>query len=283
MSQRALITGTSSGIGLDTAILLAEAGWKVVATLRNLDKRGPLEAAATAKGVDLEVRHLDVASPDSITSCIKGVESELGPIDALVNNAGFGRLGSVEQLGHDDLQHVMDTNFFGVWNTTRAVLAGMRKRGRGRIVTVTSIGGLIGQPFNDSYCAAKFAVEGMMESLAPVAKELGIHVSVIEPGPVHTEFVASTRALSAELLANGAPGYEALIGNYVSSIADVFATYGQSGEDIGRIIASVLAEKNPHLRYLTSDYAQTIAKQKYVDTTGDGIVEFFRGRLRPSG
>jgi NAD(P)-dependent dehydrogenase (short-subunit alcohol dehydrogenase family) len=273
MSQRALITGTSSGIGLDTAIVLAEAGFDVVATMRNLDKRGPLEAAAKERGVSVEIRPLDVSIPESITSCIESVGSELGPIDVLVNNAGFGRLGSV--------RHVMGANFFGVWNTTRAVLPGMRERGRGRIVSVTSVGGLIGQPFNDAYCAAKFAVEGMMEALAPVARELGIHVSIIEPGPVNTEFVSSTRALSADLLAQGAPGYESMIANYAAATTDVFASYGQTGEDIACIIRDVLGEERPHLRYLTSDYVKAIAEQKYVDTTGDGIVDIFQSRLRP--
>lgn len=280
MSQRILITGTSSGIGLDTAVLLAEKGFDVVATMRNLDKRGALDAAAEKAKVGLEMRRLDVADLASISECIGGVEKDLGPIDGLVNNAGFGCLGSVEQLGNDELQHVMNTNFFGVWNTTRAVLPAMRQRGSGRVVTVTSIGGLIGQPFNDAYCAAKFAVEGMMESLAPVARELGLHVSVVQPGPVHTEFVDRVRALSAELLSNGAPGYEKLIGAYAAATGDTFANHGQSGRDIGEVIHAALTDETPHLRYITSDYAKSIAALKYTDPTGDGVVDLFQGRLR---
>jgi len=281
MSKRVLITGSSSGIGFDTALVLAEAGWSVVATMRNLDKRRALESAAKSRGLELEIRHLDVAQKSSIESCVKNVESELGPIDALINNAGSGRLGSVEQLDDEAVRQVMETNFFGVWNMTRAVLPGMRARGEGHIITLSSIGGLIGQPFNDAYCAAKFAVEGMMESLAPVAQELGIQISIIEPGPVNTEFVSNTRAVSSELLETGADGYEEMIANYSGAMGDVFATYGQTGEDIARIALGILNETKPHLRYVTSDYATAIAKQKYVDTTGDGIVELFRNRLRP--
>jgi len=280
MTQRVLITGTSSGIGLDTAVLLADQGWQVVATLRNLEKRSALDEAAAARGVSLEVRQLDVADLTSIEACIEGVERDLGPIDALVNNAGFGRLGSVEQLDDAALRQVMDTNFFGVWNTTRAVLPRMRERGSGRIVTVSSIGGLVAQPFNDAYCAAKFAVEGMMESLAPVARELGLHVSVIEPGPVNTEFVNSTRSLSADLLREGAPGYEALIGHYAASTTEVFAQHGQTGEEIAAIIVEALTSDAPQFRYVTSPFAEGFAKQKYVDTTGNTIIEIFQSRLR---
>ena len=281
MAKRVLITGTSSGIGLDTAVLLACEGWEVVATLRNLEKRAALDEAAQRRGVKLEVRHLDVAELASIESCIESVESELGPIDALVNNAGFGRLGSVEQLDDAALRQVMETNFFGVWNATRAVLPRMRERGQGRIVSVTSIGGLIGQPFNEAYCAAKFAVEGMMEGLAPIARELGLHVSVVEPGPVNTEFVNSTRALSAELLEHGAPGYEQMIASSAAGTADVFSTYGQSGEDIARIILEALTSPAPKFRYTTSDYAEGIAKMKYTDTSGENVVQLFQSRLKP--
>jgi NAD(P)-dependent dehydrogenase (short-subunit alcohol dehydrogenase family) len=156
----------------------------------------------------------------------------------------------------------------------------MRERGSGRIVSVTSIGGLIGQTFNDAYCAAKFAVEGMMESLAPVARELGLHVSVIEPGPVHTEFVDSVRALSAELLAGGAPGYEKFIGAYAAATGDTFSNHGQSGEEIGEVIHAALTDENPPLRYITSDYAKGVAGMKYTDLTGDNVVDLFQGRLR---
>ena len=139
---------------------------------------------------------------------------------------------------------------------------------------------MVAQPFNDAYCAAKFAVEGMMESLAPVARELGLHISVIEPGPVNTEFVNSTRALSADLLRQGAPGYEKLIAAYASSTTEVFAQHGQTGEEIGRVIAEALTVDSPQFRYVTSAFAEGFAKQKYTDTTGESIIQIFQSRLR---
>jgi len=165
VKKTALITGTSSGIGLRTAIHLAQAGFMVIATMRDVTKAAPLRAAAQEAGVTIEVRPLDVQDDASVASCVQGVLADYGHIDLLVNNAGAGYLGTLEQTPFTALQSTMDTNFFGVWRLVQAVFPAMRVVGTGRIITVTSVGGLIGQPFNDAYCAAKFAVEGFMESL----------------------------------------------------------------------------------------------------------------------
>lgn len=283
MPRTVLVTGCSSGIGLSTAVLLAEAGWHVVATLRDPGRGSALAERARSRGVSLDVRPLDVASPASIERCVGAVLRDLGGLDALVNNAGFGMLGSVEQVAPQSLARAMDTNFFGVWNTTRAVLPSMRERGAGRIVTVTSVGGLLGQPFNDAYCAAKFAVEGMMESLAPVARAFGVRVSLVEPGPVNTEFVRGTRERSQANLASDVPGYAELIAAYAASTQNVFAEHGQTGDEVGRILVEVLESPEPHLRYVTSDFAREMVQRKYVDPTGDSILEIFGSRLRPGG
>src|SRR5947208_15214972 len=193
MARIALVTGTSSGIGLSTAVALARKDFTVVATMRNLGKAAALQACAKADGVALDVRQLDVQDEHSVDACVRDVLRDHGRIDVLVNNAGAGFLGTLEQTSFEDLRRTMDINFFGVWRVTRAVLPAMRTARSGRIITNTSIGGLIGQPFNDAYCAAKFAVEGLMESLAPVARRVGVWISLIEPGPVNTGFVASVR------------------------------------------------------------------------------------------
>ena len=191
MAQVALVTGTSSGMGLHTAVGLAARGVQVVATMRDPAKAGPLRDAASAAGVQLDVRALDVTDAASAQSCIDAVLESYGQIDILVNNAGRGSVASLEQLSLDDLQAQLDVNYLGVAALTRLVLPHMRRAGRGRIVTVTSVGGVIGQPFADAYCGAKFAVEGLMQSLAPVVARFGIDVSVVEPGAVASEFVAN--------------------------------------------------------------------------------------------
>uniref|UniRef100_UPI00286D3E76 SDR family oxidoreductase n=1 Tax=Phenylobacterium sp. TaxID=1871053 RepID=UPI00286D3E76 len=191
-----LITGTSSGVGLHTALRFAQAGYTTIATMRDTGKQDDLLAQAKALKVKVRVEKLDVQKPKSVEACVKKVIRKYGHIDVLVNNAGAGFLGGIEQTTDADLERVMGVNFYGVWRMTKAVYPHMRERGQGRIISVTSVGGLIGQPFNDAYCAAKFAVEGMMEAMAPLARRLGVQVSLIEPGPINTEFVASVRATS---------------------------------------------------------------------------------------
>ena len=122
MKRTAIVTGTSSGIGLETAIALSAAGFNVIATMRNLARREPLDARALSAGVVLDVRELDVTSQSSIAGCVAAVLEQFARIDVLVNNAGAGYLGALEQTSDATLQHMMDVNFFGVWRLTQAVL-----------------------------------------------------------------------------------------------------------------------------------------------------------------
>ena len=191
MPERVLvITGTSSGIGLATAVAVARHGFVTVATMRDPSRAGRLLEAAGAAGVTVDIRQLDVTDAASVSSCIDGVVADHGRIDAVVNNAGAGHLGTIETESVDDVRRVMEVNCFGVVAVTKAAMPHLRASG-GRLVTVSSVGGAIGQPFNEAYCAAKFAVEGFMESLVPVAATVGVTVVVIEPGAVASDFVAN--------------------------------------------------------------------------------------------
>ena len=279
MNKVALITGTSTGIGLDTAVALASEGFKVVATMRNLDKSQTLRDAAAAKGLDIDLRQLDVQDEQSVQSCVDGAVTDHGSLDVLVNNAGAGCVGTLEQTTMDDLQRTMDINFYGVWRATRAALPQMRKQGGGRIISVSSIGGLFGVPFNDAYCAAKFAVEGLMESLAPVLAKLGIAVSIVEPGPVNTQFVASVTKTAAAAVAREREAYGALMDRYLANTRETFADLGQTGEDIAKVIVQAATTETPHFRYGTSEMVQAMVKQKYVDPTGDSVVAMAASRL----
>ena len=279
MTGIALVTGTSSGIGLHTAIALAKAGYTVVATMRNIAKSEALLDAATAAGVNVDVRALDVQSAASTRQCVDSIVASYGRIDLLVNNAGSGFLAAFEETSFEQLQNVMDVNFYGVWRVTEAVYPLMRAAGSGRIITNTSIGGLIGQPFNDAYCAAKFAVEGFMESLAPVAKRLGVHVSIVEPGPVNTEFVNTVIAKHQSDGARTLPSYDAMRTSYLSASSQVFASMGQTGADVAAVIVDIAAAEQPHLRYQASDMVRGLAGRKYVDTTGDSVIAMTGMRL----
>ncbi len=192
MSKVILITGTSSGLGVSIAVQAAKAGHTVYATMRNLAKRDTLDAAASAAGVSLKVLALDVQDDDSVTAAVDEIIQAEGRIDTLINNAGAGFVRTTEQASLDDINWVMDVNFTGVVRCTKAVIPHMRKARAGHVVTISSVGGLVGQPFNEIYCAAKFAVEGYTEALACyVTPNFGIHFTTVEPGGIQSEFAAN--------------------------------------------------------------------------------------------
>ena len=205
----ALVTGASSGIGLATVAALAADGWRVVGTARQPSRADELNELAASTD-SLEVRPLDVTIPESVTDCIAGVLADRGAVDLLVNNAGAGHRGTLEQLDDQVLRGALELNFFGVARVTRAVIPGMRTRRSGRIVTVTSSNGVIAMPFSDAYNASKFAVEGLMEGLAPVLATFGVFVSILEPGPVRTAFLRNAGGRTGEI--DTADPYAELLG-----------------------------------------------------------------------
>ena len=267
-----LVTGSSSGIGLSSAVLAARSGYRVVATMRDLGKDGPLRAAATEAGVDLDIRALDVTSADSIASCVEGVLADHGRLDALVNNAGAGYLGTVELSPLDDIRQVMEVNFFGVVAMTKAAMPHLRAAG-GRLITVSSVGGAVGQPFNEAYCAAKFAVEGFLESLAPVASAVGVTVAVIEPGPVATEFVNNVSVDVGALFASAGP-YEPALQSYINRVMSQFSGENlQTPEQVAELVVEALTAESPSFRIQTSPWAVEFVSTKLNDLDGAAVVE----------
>ena len=277
--QTALVTGASSGIGLATAVTLAKSGHAVTATVRSLESAPPLRQAATEAGVDLDITVLDVTEPASVEVAVASVLERHGRLDALVNNAGRGRLGTTERISVDELQATLDVNLIGVWRLTQAVLPHMRAQRSGRIVTVSSIGGVVAQPFNDAYCAAKFAVEGMMEALAPVAAEFGISVVLVEPGPVATNFVQNVDGLSA--IGDPDDPYLPLLQTYLTNVAAAFEQ-AQSPQEVADVVLAALTDASPALRYQTSASVTERAAGKLTDTTGSIALETARTRLTQS-
>ncbi|MGW0750963.1 SDR family oxidoreductase [Streptomyces sp. NPDC002587] len=265
-----LITGTSSGIGLAAAVAAARAGWQVIATMRDTGKADALRRAAAEAGVAdrVAVKRLDVVDPGSVTDCLEEVLAEYGRLDAVVNNAGAGRVGTIEQGTLDDVRATMEVNFFGVVEVTRAALPHLRAS-KGRVITVTSVGGVIGQPFNEAYCAAKFAVEGFMESLAPVAATVGVDVTVIEPGAVASEFVASVGVDVPAMLAAAGP-YAPALQAYIDRTMKTFTQAQTSAEAAAPIVEALTAEK-PAFRVQTSDWAREFVAAKLTDLDGSAV------------
>lgn len=240
-----LITGASSGFGLAASILLAQRNWRVIATMRSLDKQSALVDAARAAGVagSIVVEQLDVtdaALPARMAEIIAAVG---GRIDAVVNNAGLAVVGAFEDVPPADLRRVMDTNFYGALDVTRALLPTFRAQRKGRIVFVSSDSGFAGEPTNAIYCASKFAIEGFAESLAFEVAPFGIDVALVEPGPFRTEIWQSLQRVRPP----GTP-YAALLDKVWPSLDAFIAKNAGDPQDVARAIATVLDATRPRFR-----------------------------------
>ncbi|WP_345761972.1 SDR family oxidoreductase [Diaminobutyricibacter sp. McL0608] len=274
-----LVTGTSTGIGLATAVAAARAGFRVVATMRDTAKGGLLHAAAREAEVELDIRTLDVTDAGSVTSCIDAVMTQYGRLDAVVNNAGAGHLGTIEGETLDDVRAVMEVNFFGVVTVTKATLPHLRETG-GRLVTISSVGGVVGQPFNEAYCAAKFAVEGFMESLTPLAATLGVPVSIVEPGAVSTEFVANVGVDVPAMLEAIGP-YGPALEAYLARTAAAFdPSRAQTPDAVATAIVDLLLSEHPPARLQTSETARQFVGAKLADLDGSAVQGMTSGWVR---
>lgn len=181
-----LITGTSKGIGLQTALAFGRAGYNVYATMRNPSPASELAQAAAREKLRIEISSLDVDSDDSVREGVTRIRKNHGPIDVLINNAGVERLGSIEELRLEDFRAAMETNYFGALRCTQAVLSEMRQRRSGTIVNVTSVAGRLANPPMAAYNASKWALEALTEALAIEMKPFNVRVAIVEPGIIDT-------------------------------------------------------------------------------------------------
>ncbi len=267
MKKNIVITGTSSGLGLETATLFAQNGYKVFATMRDLSKSSILKEKIERENLDIEILQLDVTDEVSVTNCINQIIDKVGHIDILINNTGGGFAKTTEQTTEKEMQWVTDLNYYGVVRCTKAVLPNMRKFKNGRIINITSVGGLVGQPFNEFYCAAKFAVEGYTEALASYLEDdFGIKFSIVEPGGISTEFVKSAMA---KTLTDGEmthPDYAHIFQKYMTGIqrrsSDSSEITFQTPDKVASVILDVANSKNPPLRVRTSEWAENFCKFK---------------------
>lgn len=283
-----LITGASSGIGQACAIAAARAGFTTVATVRRPDGDLALREAAERAGVSVDVVSLDVTDPDSVEECVRSVITLHGRLDAVVNNAGTAGVRSTLELGTmADLRDSMEVNFFGVVAVSRAAMPHLRAT-RGRLITISSVRGVIGQPFNEVYSAAKFAVEGFMEALAPVAAQVGVTVSLIEPAAVlDTEFVTnafqhgSAGADAARSTPAASPTYAATFSAYRGWVETGAVEGAQTAAEVAEVVVRALTEERPAFRIQTSEYATGYVARKLADPDGTAMQQLVRSWLQP--
>jgi NAD(P)-dependent dehydrogenase (short-subunit alcohol dehydrogenase family) len=194
-----LITGASTGFGRLLAEYLCGLGATVIATARNVDTLSDLTTRYPGNAIVLT---LDVTKPESIEGAVKDALAHAGHIDVLVNNAGYGVTGAIEEVAENEYMPMFETNVFGLIQLTQALLPQFRERRSGNIVNLSSIGGLIGGPGWGFYNATKFAVEGFSEALAAEMEPLGVHVTVVEPGPFRTDFLGRSGVLAKKVISD---------------------------------------------------------------------------------
>ena len=244
MNKVVIVTGTSSGLGRAFAQALLEAGFKVVGTVRR--QEAALEFEQLKPGAAF-ARVLDVTeSPERLAAAVKEIEQNVGPVYALINNAGYGHEGTLEESTMEELRRQFEVNVFGAVAMMKAVLSSMRARREGRILNVTSMGGLMTMPGLSYYHGSKFALEGISSSLAKEVRQLGIHVTAVEPGMFRTDWAGRSMVRAERSI----PDYDAIFGPIREARQ---ARSGQQPGDparAGKVIADLLTAPEPPLHLL---------------------------------
>jgi NAD(P)-dependent dehydrogenase (short-subunit alcohol dehydrogenase family) len=243
MTRSVLVTGCSSGFGLETAALLAGRDWRVFATMRDPTRRERLDERLARDRSAVDVLPLDVTDAGSVERAVGEALERSGGLDAVVSNAGVGDAGFFEDMPDDAVRHVMETNFFGTLALARAVLPAMRERGRGRLVAVSSVGAFAASPGLSAYGASKWALEGWAEALAIEVAPFGIGVALVEPGTYKTG-IWTAAAIARR---PGSP-YTPLVEAMEPRIRESVERYGRDPREVAEKIAAVLESRHLRLR-----------------------------------
>ena len=255
----AVVTGSSSGIGYETALVLARNGFRTYATMRNLEKAKAISDISKSEKLALHTIKLDVTDEKSVNEAIKTIKSDAGRIDVLVNNAGYGLTGSLEDLSMSEIKAQYETNVFGLIRVTQAVLPIMREQKSGIIVNISSIGGKMAIPLQSPYHGTKFAVEGLSESIAYELEPFGIKIVIIEPGAIKTNF--DTGMVVAQKNQNPSSPYYKSMQKLQSSINSVFKN-GTPPAKVAEVILNAITTPNPNLRYTVGEDAALLAQKR---------------------
>jgi NAD(P)-dependent dehydrogenase (short-subunit alcohol dehydrogenase family) len=263
--QVAVVTGSSSGIGFETSLLLTRNGIYTYATMRNQRKSEEILANARKDNLPLKTLHLDVTNEKSILKAMKKIIDEKGRIDILVNNAGYSLLGPLEQLDIDEIKAEFETNFFGIIKLIQSVLPTMRKQRYGRIINISSLAGRIGFPFSSAYVSSKFALEGLTESLGYEIKNFGIYAILIEPGVIRTNFLNSMKlgknVITPQNDSNINLPYTEMVQKRISAFKPRFEK-GSSPIEVAEVVLEAATSQHPKPRYLIGNDAMKMIKKR---------------------
>ena len=245
-SEVAVVTGANSGIGRATALHLAEHGYRVFGTVRSVDRAGKLLDEADARGVNIELAELDIADGSSVHDGFADMFERAGRIDHLVNNAGVGGNGVVEETSPKRYLDVMNIDLCGATRCIQAVLPPMRERGSGTIVNITSVAGRLAAVAQAPYVAAKWALEGVSEQLAMEVAGMGVRVAIVEPGVTRSSIFGKNVDMPNETGAYG-PQYERMLQMYAAG-----AIHATDAAEVGAVIRHAIETDDPTLRYQVS-------------------------------
>ena len=262
MDKVALVTGCSSGIGFETALALARENYHTYASMRDTKKGSKIQEIAKKENLAITVIALDVDKPESIKSVIKQIISEKKRIDVLVNNAGYGIFGCLEDLTIDELKAQFETNFFAVARLIQEVAPIMRAQNSGTIVNVSSVAGKIGFPGSPAYISSKFALEGLSECLRYELSPFGVNTIIIEPGVIKTNFFGSMK-MPKNL--NPDSPYKDITNKVVAGVK-MMAEMGTPPSEVAEVIIKAINEKNPLPRYPVGNDAIMFLEAKKMKT-----------------
>jgi short-subunit dehydrogenase len=249
----AIVTGSSSGIGFETSLLLARNGFFTYLTMRNLDKAKTISNIKQKEKLSLEILQLDVTDDKSVKEAINKIKNEQGRIDVLVNNAGYALVGPFEEISIKEFKEQFETNVFGVIRVTQTVLPIMRRQKGGIIVNISSIAGKIGFPLTSAYVSSKFALEGLSESMAYELEQFGIKILVIEPGVIKTNFDKNLK-IGKSVLIDSSP-YIEMTQKRISRFKPRFKDGLHPLEVAKVILKAITSDNHSELRYLVGSDA----------------------------
>jgi NAD(P)-dependent dehydrogenase (short-subunit alcohol dehydrogenase family) len=261
MEKVALVTGSSSGIGLETALALARDGFHTFASMRDIKKSGELEHAAKKENLEIDIIELDVNDEDSIVSAIKKITSDNGRIDVLVNNAGYGQFGCTEDVSVSDFRKQFETNFFSIVKIIQEVSPIMRKQNSGIIVNISSVVGRMGLPGSSAYISTKFALEGLSECLRYELGQFGIKTTLIEPGVIKTNFFNSMKVPESKI----DPKYKTLTDNILAGLK-MMVEMGTAPSQVADVILKAIHDDEILPRYVVGTDAAMFMEAKKMKT-----------------